>query len=115
VRAFFHGTCSQLNIPPLELLLWVRTRWGSLFKFLERFIQLKAVRSTFLPIYATSHVLTLLQAVNQFILLADESDTVPDLTKNRSYADFHLTWKDWEHLENIKVALRVRLCSYLLD
>ena len=42
-RAFFRATCVQLGIPPLELLLWIRTRWGSLFKFLERFLCLQVV------------------------------------------------------------------------
>lgn len=49
-RAFFRMSCSQVGIAPLELLSWIRTRWGSLFKFLERFILLKAVRSTFLSL-----------------------------------------------------------------
>jgi hypothetical protein len=55
--AFFRATCSQVGIAPLELLLWIRTRWGSLFKFLERFIQLKAVRFI-LPSYLLSFPLT---------------------------------------------------------
>jgi hypothetical protein len=41
---FFRAICVQVNIKPLELLLWIRTRWGSLFTFLERFILLQAVR-----------------------------------------------------------------------
>ena len=43
-RAFFRASCAQVKIEPLELLLWIRTRWGSLFSFLERFIKLKSVR-----------------------------------------------------------------------
>jgi hypothetical protein len=27
---FFRAICVQVNIKPLELLLWIRTRWGSL-------------------------------------------------------------------------------------
>ena len=46
-RAFFRATCSQVGIMPLELLLWIRTRWGSLFKFIEHFIHLKAVHQFF--------------------------------------------------------------------
>jgi hypothetical protein len=44
-RSFFRATCSQVGITPLELLLWIRTCWGSLFKFLECFLLLKAVRN----------------------------------------------------------------------
>ena len=42
-RAFFRATCAQVGTTPLELLLWIRTRWGSLYSFLERFITLKLV------------------------------------------------------------------------
>jgi hypothetical protein len=43
-RAFFRAMCTQVKIPQLELLLWIRTRWGSLYSFLARFMKLKAVR-----------------------------------------------------------------------
>ena len=55
-RTFFRTTCVQVNIKPLELLLWIRTRWGSLFKFLERFLHLQAVRILFL-LHSTSNPL----------------------------------------------------------
>ncbi|KAF8264610.1 hypothetical protein EI94DRAFT_1805593 [Lactarius quietus] len=81
-RAFFRVMCSQVGITPLELLLWIRTRWGSLYKFLDHYILLKT-------------------AMDQFILLADTSENVPNLTKQRSYTDYHLIRKDWEHLRDI--------------
>lgn len=105
-RAFFHATCNQVGITPLELLLWIRTCWGSLFSFLERFIKLKAVG--YLS-QISSHSLTPRQAVIQFILLADASEAVPSLTRKRCYADFHLNHRDWERLVLIKDALRVCL------
>jgi hypothetical protein len=37
-RTFFKSSCLQVGIQPLELLLWIRTRWASLYKFLERII-----------------------------------------------------------------------------
>jgi hypothetical protein len=102
-KGLFHATCNQLDIPPLELLLWVRTCWASLFKFLECFIKLRVMRNLFLTMsHAQSH--TLSQAINQFILLTDTSDDVPPLSNHHSYADFHLTQRDWEHLEGIKAA-----------
>jgi hypothetical protein len=48
-RMFFRGTCSQVGITPQELLLWIRTCWGSLFKFLECFLYLKTVSTMPLP------------------------------------------------------------------
>lgn len=42
-RSFFHATCTQVGMSPLELLLWIHTCWGSLFDFLEHFLFLKTV------------------------------------------------------------------------
>ena len=49
------------------------------------------------------------QAIIQFILLADASEAVPNLTKQSSYADYHLTVHNWDHLVSIRDALRVSL------
>ena len=78
-RAFFRAMCSQVSITLLELILWICTRWGSLFKFLDRFILLKAVRSTFMYLFRLISPPS--QAIGQFILLADASENVPNLTK----------------------------------
>ena len=104
-RAFFHAMCSQVGITLLELLLWIHTRWGSLFKFLNHFILLKAVCLTIIALFGLIGPPS--QAINQFILLADASENVPNLTKQRSYTDYHLTHKDWEHLRDIRDALMV--------
>jgi hypothetical protein len=42
-RVFFKKCCAEVDLPPLELLKWVRTRWASLFKMLERVIRLRKV------------------------------------------------------------------------
>lgn len=47
-RAFFNKCCAEVNVPPRELLKWIRTRWASLFKMLERMISLRNVCPTFL-------------------------------------------------------------------
>ena len=60
-------------------------------------------------------MLTLLQAVSQFILLADASELVPNFSNNCSYSDFHLSWRDWDRLENIKATLQVSsVLTYLI-
>jgi hypothetical protein len=51
---FFRGTCNQVGITPRELLLWICMHWGSLYKFLEHFLYLKAV-STMPPPYLSPH------------------------------------------------------------
>jgi len=54
-----------------------------------------------------------MQAVDQFVLLADVSEKVPKLSKDRAYANFQLTKKDWDRLEIIHEVLRVRAAPVL--
>jgi hypothetical protein len=42
-RAFFRQVCDDVNVTRLELKLWVRTRWASLYDFLDRMIKLRLV------------------------------------------------------------------------
>ncbi|KAG6806576.1 hypothetical protein H0H92_010774, partial [Tricholoma furcatifolium] len=86
-KTFFKSSCGQVEIKPLELILWIRTRWGSLYKFLDRTILMR-------------------KGLEQFILLADASDKVPDLSKNRCYSDFQLTKRDWDKLQVLHEVLR---------
>ncbi|KAG2755213.1 hypothetical protein P692DRAFT_20695937, partial [Suillus brevipes Sb2] len=37
-RAFFRKACKEENVPELELLQWIRTRWASLYKCLDRML-----------------------------------------------------------------------------
>jgi hypothetical protein len=104
---FFKSSCSQVGVQPLELLLWIRTRWASLYKFLDRLLMLRKVPGS-LPSYSSRLTEILWQGVDQFVLLADASEKVPNLPKNRTYADFQLSKKDWDRLEVICEVLRAR-------
>jgi hypothetical protein len=42
-RAFFKQTCHEAGVPELELVQFVRTRWASLFAFLDRMLTLQKV------------------------------------------------------------------------
>ena len=42
-RAFFKKLCHEVGDPELELLLFVRTRWSSMFVCLERALNLQKV------------------------------------------------------------------------
>ena len=42
-QAFFVKSCQQVEVPILQLILWIRTRWASLYTFLERLLILKKV------------------------------------------------------------------------
>lgn len=51
--------------------------------------------------------LILLQAIINFLLLADASSQVPPLTKGFKYADYALSEEEWELLELLHEVLQV--------
>ncbi|KAG2029790.1 hypothetical protein BDR03DRAFT_1017943 [Suillus americanus] len=85
-RAFFRKACKEENVPELELLQWIRTRWVSLYKCLDRMLMLR-------------------QAINHFTNLADESHEVPTL-RNKTYDNFKLNRSNWRHLGLIHRVLK---------
>ena len=42
-QAFFKKSCQQVEVPILQLLLWIHTCWASLYTFLDRLLMLKKV------------------------------------------------------------------------
>ena len=86
-RAYFHKLCQDENLPPLQLLKWVRTRWASLYDLINRLLDVRA-------------------ACNKFTLLADDDDRVPNLKSPKSYAMFKLAAREWRLLELIRDGLR---------
>ena len=86
-RAYFHKLCKDENIPPLQLLKWIRTRWASLFDLMNRLLDVR-------------------QACHKFTLLADDDARVPNLKAPKSYAMFKLTDQEWQLLELIHNILK---------
>jgi hypothetical protein len=41
--AFFTKLCQQVEVPVLQLLLWICMHWASLFTLLDRLLMLKKV------------------------------------------------------------------------
>ncbi|KAJ7193211.1 ribonuclease H-like domain-containing protein, partial [Mycena pura] len=70
----------------LELLLWVRTRWASLYKCLDRVLELR-------------------MAIDQFVRNADASVEVPEL-RNKQYIGYKLSYSEWDKIVIIHEALR---------
>ncbi|KAJ7453409.1 hypothetical protein FB451DRAFT_1185218 [Mycena latifolia] len=85
-QAYFAKTCKTLEIPALQLIGWIRTRWASLYAFLDR-------------------ILLLQKAVNQFANSADESDEVPGLD-GKCYMDFKLGKSDWLKIQKMHEVLQ---------
>ncbi|KAJ7851307.1 hypothetical protein B0H14DRAFT_2581543 [Mycena olivaceomarginata] len=79
VAHIFKECCVQAEVPVLVLLLWVRTRWASLYKCLDCCLILRK--------------------------LADGSDEVPDL-HHEQYHDCTPTKPEWEKIQIIYEALR---------
>jgi hypothetical protein len=46
-REYLFRTCIMQNVKPVELLLWIRTRWGSLTHCLESTLSIQKVRYSF--------------------------------------------------------------------
>ena len=42
-RAYFARVCAEEDITPLQLIKWVRTRWGSMHDLIERVLTTKPV------------------------------------------------------------------------
>jgi Domain of unknown function (DUF4413) len=81
-RAFFHKLCKDENLPPLQLLKWVRTHWASLYNLI-------------------THLFDICPACNKFTLLADDDDRVLNLKFPKMYAMFKLNENEWHLLELI--------------
>ena len=86
-RAFFLKLCKDENLPELQLLKWVRTRWASLYDLINR-------------------VLDVRPACHKFTLLADDDDHVPDLKFPKTYSMFRLSEGEWRLLELIRDGLK---------
>jgi len=50
-RAFFTACCEEVEVPLLQLLLWVKTRWASLYNFLDHILVLRKVEIIFSTIF----------------------------------------------------------------
>ena len=75
-HAYFHKLCQDENLPPLQLLKWVRTRWASLYDLINCLLDMRA-------------------ACNKFTLLADDDDRVPNLKSPKTYVMFKLVACEW--------------------
>lgn len=98
--------CKEVGIEALQLLGWVRTRWASLFNFLDRFRVLKKVCCSRQFSLSSSPYTFKIQAVSRFVQLADDSDEVPAL-KNKKYSDFKLTAQEWDMIDRMHEVLQV--------
>lgn len=43
-KVFFADCCEREGLTPLQLMRWIRTRWGSMHDLVERMLDTKGVR-----------------------------------------------------------------------
>jgi hypothetical protein len=110
---FFRKCCLQANVPVLELLLWVRTQWASLYKCLDRVLTLRKVSSSSCSLSPYSANFSNFQAIDLFVRLADDSNEVPDL-RDKEYRIYTLSKREWEKIQMIHEALRVQASVFAL-
>ena len=95
--------CQEEDLKPLELIKWIRTRWGSMYDLINRVLVNRAVCILMSPV---TPKLMHAQAVDKFCLLADASTRVPNLQKKKYY-DFSIVSAEWELLHLVHEVLQV--------
>jgi hypothetical protein len=74
-KAFFVKCCTQEGIPELEVIKWIRTRWGSMYDLTERLIDCRDV-------FALSKVLYFLYSQDFFRLSRHFVQRLIDISPN---------------------------------
>jgi len=87
-RTYFHKLCEEENLPPLQLLKWVRTCWASLYDLITCLLE-----------HAPS-----LQQVHTPRRWMTTGFQISSL--QRTYAMFRLTAREWRLLKLIRDGLR---------
>ena len=87
--------CCEVGAPVLELVLFVRTQWASMFACLDRALTLQTVRTCTVWLYS---ILIHVQAMTRFAQLADDSEDVPKL-HNRKYSWFRMSKFEWDQVK----------------
>ncbi|SRR5216683_3191602 len=105
--------CHEVNDPELELVLFVRTRWGLMSACLDQALRLQSV-CTYTPWAMQDLVLIHAQVVMCFTLLTDDSEDVPPLQKKKKYRSFLLSKLKWEQLKLLHELMKVSHCCNFL-
>jgi hypothetical protein len=66
-REYLFRMCIMQNVKPIELLLWIRTRWGSLTHCLESTLSVQKVCYSFLVFSVYSEILICTRGYRQFL------------------------------------------------
>ena len=104
VREYLAHCCRLQNIKPIELLLWVRSRWGSLSHCLGTVLPVQKV-SLFI-VFVTTCTNCSNKPIDYFCLTADSNDDLPPLQK-KSWSDYRLSTSEWKLVKLVHNCLKV--------
>jgi len=117
VREYLAHACAMSNLKAIELLLWVRSRWGSLSHCLESTLKVQKVCSPLSLLFVALFNICE-QAIDYFCVTADANEDLPPLSKNKSWLDYRLTPAEWKLIKLafncLKVCFHYRLFYYCL-
>ena len=108
VREYLIHCCIVHKLDPIELLLWIRTRWGSLTHCLEKTLSIQKVCS----VTNTWTMVTNLyqKAIDYFCIAADANEDLPPL-KKKKWEDYRITASEWKLIKLIHNCLKVNYCE----
>ena len=120
IRDYLKTICISRGCPPLDIKIWVRTRWGSLSDCFRVILSQQKVCQTY---YNSSQCITQivnnmeleLQAIDDFCVLADNDRDLPPLSHGREWADYRLSPSEWKIIELAQDCLRVSVILSLND
>jgi hypothetical protein len=105
VSTYYLAHCCRLqDVKPIEHLLWVRSRWGSLSHCLEAVLLVQKVWWFISVTLACTNVPE--KPVDYFCLTADSNEDLPPL-QNKSWSDYCLTHPEWKLIKLVHKCLKV--------
>ena len=111
VREYLAHSCRIQNITPIELRLWVRSRWGSLSHCLSATLEVQKVCCCCFPLPPAKY--NVLQAIDYFCVTADTNEDLPPL-KNKLWSSYRLQGGEWKLIKMVYNCLKVRVLALYL-
>jgi len=112
IREYLAHCCRLQDVKPIEILLWVRSRWGSLSHCLGTVLLVQKVWCLIGSItLACTNVRD--KPVDYFCLTADSNEDLPPL-QNKLWSDYRLTTPEWKLIGLVHKCLKVRIGLFVL-
>src|SRR5260221_3661569 len=107
-----HCCCLQ-DVKPIEILLWVWSRWGSLSHCLGTVLLVQKVWC-FVVSFTLACTNVPEKPVDYFCLTADSNEELPPL-QNKVWSDYRLTTPEWKLIGLVHKCLKVTVGFFVLS